>query len=69
MLPANKWQLVSLAMQLGFIIALPLVAFGFLGKWVDSQMNSEPLFTLVGILTAIISTTFWMIRKVKTLIK
>lgn len=66
---ANKWRLVSLASELGFIIALPLVAFGFLGKWLDAKWGTEPWLTIIGILLAIVATTVWLTRRFKELIK
>ncbi|MEJ0021161.1 MAG: AtpZ/AtpI family protein [Candidatus Doudnabacteria bacterium] len=66
----NKWALVSLATEMGFIIALPLLVFALGGKWLDARMhNSTPWFTLLGILLAITSTTIWLTRKIKDLIK
>lgn len=65
----SKWRLVNLAFELGFVIALPLVGFGLLGKWLDEKYNTEPLFVLVGILVAIISTTIWLTRRIKEYIK
>ena len=59
----DKRELISIAFQLGFIIALPIVAFGFAGKWLDARSGTEPLFTLLGILLAIISTSLWMYSK------
>ena len=64
----NKWEMANLAFELGFIIALPLVAFGLLGKWLDSKFGTEPWLTILGILFAIISTTVWLTRKIKYLI-
>lgn len=61
----NKGQLVSIAFQLGFIIALPVVGFGYLGKWLDHKAGTEPLFTLIGILTAIVFTSIWIYQKFK----
>ena len=59
----TKGQLASLAFELGFIIALPIVAFGFAGKWLDARYGTEPLFTLVGIIFAIASTSVWIYKK------
>lgn len=67
--PNNKWRLVGLAMEMGFIIALPLVAFGFLGKWLDGRWGTDPWLTILGILFAIVSTTLWLTRRIKELIK
>lgn len=59
----SKTALASLGLELGFIIALPVVAFGLLGRWLDARLETEPLLTLIGILTAIIFTTIWIYRK------
>ena len=61
----SRAELVSLAFELGFIIALPIVALGLGGKWLDAKQGTEPLFTLLGILLAIISTSVWIYRKFK----
>ena len=63
----NKWRVVSLALELGFIIALPLVALGLAGKWLDSRFDSYPWLTMVGILLAIVSTTVWLVRRMREL--
>jgi LPXTG-motif cell wall-anchored protein len=65
----NKWQVASLGFELGFIIALPLVGFGFLGKWLDQKFATDPWITLAGILFAILSTTIWLTRRFKKLIR
>ena len=65
----NKWKIASLAAEMGFIIALPLVALGFLGKWLDAKWGTEPWVTVAGILLAIISTTVWLTRRFKELLK
>lgn len=66
----KKWQLVSLATEMGFIIALPLVALALGGKWLDNRMhNSTPWFTLLGVVLAITSTTVWLTKRLKELIK
>ena len=62
----NKRELISIAFELGFIIALPIVAFGYAGKWLDARLGTEPWLTLVGIALAIISTSVWMYRKFKS---
>ena len=68
--PIDRWALVSLASEMGFIIALPLVAFALGGKWLDHRMhNSTPWFTLLGIVLAITATTVWLTKKLKELIK
>jgi hypothetical protein len=65
----NKWGLISLATEFGFIIALPLVAFALAGKWLDHKFNTFPFITLGGIVLAITSTTIWMTKRIKQYIK
>lgn len=65
----NKLQLISIAFQLGFIIAIPVIVFGFLGKWLDAKARTYPLLTLIGVFTAIISTSVWIYRKFKSYFK
>lgn len=62
----SKGELVSIAFQLGFIIAIPVVLFGYAGKWLDAKTGSYPLLTLIGILTAIVFTSVWIYRKFKS---
>ena len=62
----DKSAMVSIAFQLGFIIAIPILVFGFFGKWLDQKANTDPLLTLIGILTAIIFTSIWIYRKFKS---
>lgn len=61
----HKRELISVAFQLGFIIALPVIAFGIFGKWLDGKAGTYPLLTLIGILTAIVFTSIWIYRKFK----
>lgn len=66
----DKPALISLSFELGYIIALPLVAFGFVGKWLDSRMGNEfPVMSLIGIGLAILSTVLWLIKRLKRYIK
>jgi hypothetical protein len=65
----NKWRMVNLAMEMGFIIALPIVLLGFLGKWLDTKYGTEPWITLGAIAIAILTTSVWLTRRIKELIK
>jgi F0F1-type ATP synthase assembly protein I len=66
----NKWALASIALELGFIIALPLVGLGMIGKWLDVKVgNTTPWFTLVGIVLAITASTTWLTKRLKEYIK
>ena len=66
----NKWALVSIASEMGFIIALPLLLFVLAGKWLDAKVHDTfPWFVLVGLVLAIASTTAWLTKKLKSFIK
>jgi F0F1-type ATP synthase assembly protein I len=65
----NKWSLVAFALDMGFVIALPLVVAAFLGKWLDSHFGTKPWLTLAGIIIAVIITAIWMTKKLRTYIK
>lgn len=54
----------SFASEFGFIIALPLIGLGLLGKWLDAKHHTK-YFVLIGILIAIISSTFWISKRLK----
>jgi hypothetical protein len=60
---ATKSALV-LALEFGFIIALPLVVFSLLGKWLEAKYHTN-LFLLGGLILAIVSSTIWLYRRIK----
>jgi hypothetical protein len=68
-IPNDKWGLVGLATELGYIIALPLLAFALIGKYLDGKLHTSPWLTLVGIIMAITLTTVWLTNKLKKYIK
>lgn len=67
-MPQNVWQALGLAWELGFIIAIPLVVFGSIGKYADGYFNTKPWLTLLGIFLSIIITVIWLYRRLKPLI-
>ncbi len=66
----DKPAMISLSFELGYIIAIPLVVLGLLGKWGDKHWNHTfPWMTLLGIGLAIFATTIWLIQKLKGYVK
>jgi undecaprenyl pyrophosphate phosphatase UppP len=61
----TKWAMASLAAEFGFIIAIPLVVFALAGKWLDARTHTFPLFTLIGVVLAVTSTTIWMYKRLR----
>jgi F0F1-type ATP synthase assembly protein I len=43
---------LSIATQLGFTIAIPLVVLAFIGRYLDRLYDSSPLFLLIGLFIA-----------------
>jgi hypothetical protein len=66
----EKWEIIGLAWDLGYIIALPLVVLALAGKWVDKHYHHEtPWVTLIGIVLALVTTTIWLVNRLKKYIK
>ena len=54
----------NLVLEFGFIIALPLLAFGYAGKLLDERNNSN-YFKLIGILFALVISITWLYKRIK----
>ena len=64
---ATLWsKLTDFALQFAVIIALPLVGFIYLGKWLDARYNQK-FFVVIGILTALILSSYIIYKKIKEL--
>ncbi|HBH46795.1 MAG: hypothetical protein A2445_02385 [Candidatus Jacksonbacteria bacterium RIFOXYC2_FULL_44_29] len=59
----TRWAVVSLALELGFIIALPIVILGLTGKYLDTRLATGAVFKIVGMLLAITVTSLWISRR------
>jgi len=66
--PEKSWSAVSLAWQLGYTIAVPLVLFALAGRFLDRKFGTTPWLLLAGIILAIASTTWLIWKKTKELI-
>ncbi len=61
MLQKNNFKLfyaLSLAGQLGFVIAVPIGGFLFLGYKVDQIFNTQPLFLIGGLIVGLVITVY-----------
>jgi len=61
----DSFSALGLAWQLGYTIAVPLVALALLGRFLDKKLGTSPFLLLAGILVSIGVTT-WLVYK-KTL--
>lgn len=52
---ARLWSLTS---EIGFKIAIPLIAFLLAGIWLDNTLGTKPLFMLLAIVLALASSAY-----------
>jgi|GEM_PF-728488 len=60
---------LSLAWQLGFLIAIPIGGFMFLGFWADKSLETSPLFTMTGLIVGLVVTVYEVYHLLAPLIK
>jgi F0F1-type ATP synthase assembly protein I len=46
----NMARAMALGLELGFLIAIPLIVFLILGLWLDRKFDTMPLFVIVCLL-------------------
>ncbi|MBI3261265.1 AtpZ/AtpI family protein [Candidatus Berkelbacteria bacterium] len=61
--------MAKLVTELGFIIAIPLLAFVVGGQWIDRLVGTKVAFTLAGIPLALGLSTYAIYLKIKKLTK
>ncbi len=59
----QAWSAMSLAWEMGYSIAIPLVLSALVGRFLDKKFGTSPWLLLVGILLAIISSTYIIYKK------
>lgn len=68
-MPAPLLRGLALGLQLGLSVAIPLVALGLGGRWLDAQTGTFPLFFLSGLLLGVILGLLLMFRAVRRVIE
>ena len=63
--PSNGglWAALSLAWELGYTIAIPIVIFALLGRFLDKKFDSSPWLLLLGIFFALLISGFVVTKK------
>ena len=59
---------LQLAWSLGYRIAIPLVGFALVGRFVDKSFGTSPWFLLLGVALSILISSFLIYKKVVTII-
>ncbi len=54
---------MAIAMEFGFIIVIPLIAFGMLGKWLEAKYHNK-LWLIGCILIALFITSVWFYKRI-----
>lgn len=65
----SPWSLLGIAWELGYLIAIPLIALAFGGRFLDHLFDSSPLFFIFGVVVSIILSSMIVYQKVCVLIK
>lgn len=64
----KQFHALGIALEMGYLIALPLVGFALAGSFLDSALNTKPLILLFSILLAIVISSVLVYRKTKEMI-
>lgn len=65
----EPFKVMPLALNLGFSIAVPLVLFALLGRYLDGILGTSPWLLLVSIGIAITTSMIVIYQKVKEYLK
>jgi len=57
------WSALSLAWQLGYTIAIPIVVLALGGRFLDKHFNASPWFLLAGIFVSLFLSTILVYNK------
>ncbi len=63
------WEALGFAWEMGYTMAIPLVALALGGRFLDRYLNTSPAFLLVGILLSIIASSVLVGIKATKIIK
>ena len=61
-------QTISFVIEFGFIILLPLLAFGYLGKWLTGKYDNR-LYLIGGLILALLTSSVWCYRRIYKIYK
>ena len=59
----NSFSIMALAWELGYLIAIPLVALTLGGRFLDKKLGTSPILLLVGVVLAILLSSYMVYKK------
>jgi ATP synthase protein I len=65
----KSWSALGFAWELGYSIAVPLVVFALAGRLLDKYLGTSPWLLLVGLLVAIVSSSYIVYKKTIKIMK
>jgi hypothetical protein len=63
------WEALGFAWEMGYTMAIPLVALALGGRFLDRYLNTSPAFLLTGIMLSIIASSILVGIKATKIIK
>ena len=63
------WKTLGLLGHLGFLIAVPLVIFGLLGRFLDKRFDTSPWLLLTGLFISLIISSIAVMIKTLQIVK
>ncbi|HLC76485.1 MAG TPA: AtpZ/AtpI family protein [Candidatus Peribacterales bacterium] len=66
--PLNAFQMLGLVGEIGTMIAIPAVLFGFGGAYLDKSFGTSPLFVILGLAIALIASSLAVWHRIQTLL-
>ncbi len=64
----KEFKVWSLAGQLGFSIAIPIVIFALVGRMIDKALGTSPFILLGGILLSIFVSSWLIYKKMRDIL-
>lgn len=64
----RQFHALGIALEMGYLIAVPLVGMALLGAFLDTAFRTKPLILLLSILFAIVISSVLVYRKTKEMI-
>lgn len=65
---SSFWQAVAIAWQMGYTIALPLIGFALLGRFLDNKLGTTPWLLIIGAVLAILTSTFLLVSRFRSIL-
>jgi F0F1-type ATP synthase assembly protein I len=60
---SNDFSAISLAWELGYSIAVPLVLLALGGRFLDKKLDTTPFLLIAGILISILTSSYIVYKK------